>query len=269
MRRSARWAQGASSEVLDTLEGVHDEGVRGGSFYDDLEVFDRYREHRRGGVSSPNDIMESPAVLQALGPVAGLRVLDLGCGDAAFGRDLIAAGARSYLGIDGSTAMVAQAKRTLAGTVGRAVRADLENFAVPDASVDLVVSRLALHYVRDLAPVLAACHRAVAGGGRLLITVLHPVITSHDTAPTEQGRTDWVVDDYFEPGARERPWLGRTVRWYHRTMEQHIDALTNAGFRLTTVSECEPVEALFEGDVDELQRRRRVPLFLLLGGSRD
>ena len=248
---------------------MDDEGLRGGSFYNDPEVFDRYREHRRGGVSSPNEVMESPAVLRALGPVAGLRVLDLGCGDAAFGRDLLAAGARSYLGIDGSTAMVAQAQRTLADTAGGVIRADLENFVVPDASVDLVISRLALHYVRDLAPVLTACHRAVAEGGRLLITVLHPVITSHDTAPTGQGRTDWVVDDYFEPGLRERPWLGRTVCWYHRTIEQHIDALTDAGFRLTTFSECEPVATLFEGDADELQRRRRVPLFLLLGGSRD
>ncbi len=249
--------------------GVRDEGVRGASFYDDPQVFDRYREHRRGGVSSPNDVMESPAVLRALGPVAGLRVLDLGCGDAAFGRDLLAAGARSYLGIDGSSAMVAQAERTLAGTVGRAVRGDLEDFVVPDASVDLIVSRLALHYVQDLVQVLAACHRALAEGGRLLITVLHPVITSHDTAPTERRRTDWVVDDYFAPGARERPWLGRTVRWYHRTIEQHIDALTGAGFRLMTLSECEPVAALFNGDIDELRRRCRVPLFLLLSGSKD
>lgn len=256
-------------ELLGTLADVGDEGVRGGLFYDDPEVFDRYREHRRGGVSSPNDVMEAPAVLRALGPVTGLRVLDLGCGDAAFGRDLLAAGARSYLGIDGSSAMVAQAQRTLADTAGRAIRADLENFAVPDTSADLVISRLALHYVRDLAPVLAACHRAIAEGGRLLITVLHPVITSHDTAPTEQGRTDWMVDDYFEPGLRERPWLGHTVRWYHRTIEQHIDALTDAGFRLTTLSECEPVAPLFEGDVNELRRRRRVPLFLLLAGSRD
>lgn len=256
---------------LGTLAGVQadDDRVRRGSFYDDPEVFERYSEHRRGGVSSPNDVMEHPAVLRALGSVAGLRVLDLGCGDAAFGRELLDLGAGGYLGIDGSVAMAAQAEHTLAGTVGRVVRADLEDLDVPDASVDLVVSRLALHYLRDLPRVLAACHRALVPGGRLVITVLHPVITSHDTPAVGGARTDWVVDDYFEPGPRERPWLGGTVLWYHRTIEQHVDAVVGAGFRLTALSECEPVAELFEGDVDELRRRRRVPLFLLLAACRD
>ena len=35
---------------------------------------------------------EEPALLETLGPVEGMRVLDLGCGDAAFGRQLLLAG---------------------------------------------------------------------------------------------------------------------------------------------------------------------------------
>lgn len=41
-------------------------------------------------------------------------------------------------------------------------------------------------------------------------------------------------------------------------------AFARAGFQLEALSECEPVETLFTGDPDELRRRRRIPLFLLL-----
>lgn len=46
--------------------------------------------------------MEEPAVLGEVGDQSGLRVIDLGCGDARFGRLLLAGGCASYLGIDGS-----------------------------------------------------------------------------------------------------------------------------------------------------------------------
>ncbi|MFB4273429.1 methyltransferase domain-containing protein [Nonomuraea sp. GTA35] len=78
----------------------------------------------------------------------------------------------------------------------------------PPHTFDLIVSRLALHYVDDLDSVLAACRRSPSPGGRLLITVVHPVITSHEARQsTGQARTNWVVDHYFHPGVRQRNWL--------------------------------------------------------------
>ncbi|MEU7858279.1 hypothetical protein [Nonomuraea sp. NPDC049141] len=65
-----------------------------------------------------------------------------------------------------------------------------------------------------------------------MITVVHPVITSHDALrTTNEARTNWVVDDdYFHTGARQRNWMGNTVTWYHRTIEDYVTALTQAGF---------------------------------------
>ena len=56
-------------------------------YYDDPVVFDRYTRHHDSGISSPNHVMEKPAVLVEIGDPIGLRVLDLGCGDASLGRD--------------------------------------------------------------------------------------------------------------------------------------------------------------------------------------
>jgi hypothetical protein len=63
--------------------------------------------------------------------------------------------------------------------------------------------------------------------------------------------------------------MGSTVLWFHRTVEAYVRDLASAGFRLTGIRECEPVPAAFNGDAAELERRRRVPLFLLLAAARD
>lgn len=58
--------------------------------------------------------------------------------------------------------------------------------------------------------------------------------------------------------------MGAQVSWHHRTIEDYVAAMTNAGLTLTSLRECEPDPTRFAGDTGELARRRRVPLFLLL-----
>ncbi|WP_236567985.1 class I SAM-dependent methyltransferase [Nocardiopsis sp. FR6] len=210
--------------------------------------------------------MEEPALLGELEPVQGLEVLDLGCGDADLGRTLLRAGCGGYLGVDGSAAMVERARDLLRGTGGGVVRAYMEEFASVPERFDLVVSRTALHYVEDLTALLGSVRRWLRPGGRVVFTVPHPVLTCHD-ASTGRPRQDWVVDAYFVPGPRERKWMGETVTWHHRTVEDHVRALHAAGFRLTALRECAPDPEAFGGDEEEYERRRRVPLFLLLAGD--
>lgn len=239
----------------------------GALFYDRPGVAERYGAHRHGGVSSPNFTMEEPALLAELGDVAGLDVLDLGCGDAALGAMLLRQGCTNYMGIDGSQEMVTRAEVTLQDTRGTAAVQNMEELSLPAGSVDLVVSRLALHYLEDLDAVLRACHAALRPGGRLCFSVLHPVITSSDAQPSPGPRGSWTVDDYFFSGARERLWMGDTVTWFHRTVEQYVGGITGAGFNLTALRECAPEPSRFGGDEAELARRRRVPLFLLLSAQ--
>jgi SAM-dependent methyltransferase len=240
---------------------------RGGAFYDDSELFERYAEHR-GWSLNPNIIMERPALFDELGPVSGLRVLDLGCGDAEIGRELLNEGAARYRGIDGSTRMVQAARRMLKGTAGEAVLCDIEDLAELPESFDLVLSRMALHYVADLGRVLRACRACLAPGGRVVFTVVHPVITSHDARESSaEPRQNWVVDDYFVAGPRELQWLGTITVWHHRTVEDYVTEVRNAGLALINLRECAPRRERFDDDA-EFERRRRIPLMLLLAGAR-
>ncbi|HXB64771.1 MAG TPA: methyltransferase domain-containing protein [Solirubrobacteraceae bacterium] len=240
---------------------------RGSTFYDDPECFDRYQRHRAWSLS-PNAVMEGPAFFEELGPVAGLRVLDLGCGDAQVGRELLHAGVTRYLGIDGSEMMVDAARRMLAGTAGEVLRCGIEDLAEPEGSFEAVLSRMALHYIADLGAVLRVCYRCLVPGGRIVLTVVHPVITSHDARDSHTApRQSWVVDDYFLAGPREQQWLGARTVWYHRTVEDYVSALLGAGFTLSGLRECAPRRERFDDDA-EFQRRLRIPLVLLLAGAR-
>ena len=165
--------------------------------------------------------------------------------------------------------MVSAARAALAGVPGaRIEQAAIESFTAEPSSFDVIVSRLALHYVANLDSVLSACASALVSGGRLVFSVVHPLITSHEAVHArEQPRTSWLVDDYFKHGPRRREWFDSVVTWQHRTVEDYLTATLQAGFTVTALSECRPVRDRFGDNQAEFTRRCRVPLFLLLAGQ--
>ncbi|GAB4214202.1 MAG: class I SAM-dependent methyltransferase [Roseiflexaceae bacterium] len=239
----------------------------GAEFFNDAAVLDTYMRHRYRE-DSPNNSMEGPVMMELIGDVAGQRVLDLGCGDGRFGLELLGLGAVSYLGLEGSGRMVRLAEEHLAGGPGRVLLQRVEEWDYPPRAFDLVVSRLALHYVADLPTLCQQVYRTLAPGGRFVFSVEHPVITSCDRSwPADTPRQEWTVDDYFLTGERVTNWLGSTVRKYHRTVEDHFAALQRAGLVVTTLREGLPRREHFH-DQQTFEQRRRIPLFLFLVGEK-
>lgn len=60
----------------------------GPALYDDEAVFATYLRHRQRSFT-PSDTLEKPVIIQLIGEIAGKRILELGCGDAAIGRELL------------------------------------------------------------------------------------------------------------------------------------------------------------------------------------
>src|SRR3954447_8552995 len=120
--------------------------MSGPVFYDDDAVFATYMAARQRP-DNPNDTLEQPVTLELLGDLAGRRVLDLGCGDAAFGRVVLARGGSVYLGVEGSHNMAAQAREMWAGKGGRGWHCRIEDGKPPADTFDLAVARLSLHYL--------------------------------------------------------------------------------------------------------------------------
>lgn len=242
-------------------------GLDGPGFYDDAGVFATYQRSRARD-ETPNDTLEKPDLLDLIGEVTGLRIVDLGCGDAQIGRELLAAGAASYLGVEPSQNMLQLARETLEGTAGQATQATIEAWAYPPSSADLVISRLALHYVENVEQTFRGCFEALNPGGRLVFSVEHPVITSCDRGwQPGAPRGDWLVDAYHVHGRRVTHWMGQEVVKYHRTVEAYFGGLQRAGFIVEALREADPRREAFLRE-ETYQRRLRIPLFLLLAARK-
>jgi SAM-dependent methyltransferase len=135
------------------------------------------------------DRIDNPLVAQA-GAVlaerarwfAGARVLELGCGTGRNAAFCLEAGAAGYVGIDGSAAMLAQARRRFEDSRVAWMEADLLAGAAragrKGARFDVVLLCLVLEHLEDVEPVIAAGAATLARGGRLIMVELHPSL--HD-----------------------------------------------------------------------------------------
>jgi trans-aconitate methyltransferase len=101
-------------------------------------------------------------ILEKLAPLAGERILDLGCGDGALTERLIARGA-GVVGVDASPEMVAAARAR--GIDAQLMDATRLTF---DHEFDAVFSNAVLHWVHDQDAVLAGVSRALVPGGRFV-----------------------------------------------------------------------------------------------------
>ena len=234
----------------------------GASAYNDDKFFENYIA-RRNREESPNNIIEKPILLELIGDVKGIKVLDLGCGDAKFGVELLQKGCITYDGVEGSENMVREAIKNLKGTEGEVHLTSIENWSFHKEKYDLVVSRLALHYLAELKDIFQKIFNSLTDNGKFIFTVQHPVLTSSiKSATASSSKSDWIVDDYFNSGKRVEPWIDKQVVKYHRTFEEYYQLLKLAGFKIDDVREGTPKVEKFSSE-NEYKRRMRIPLFLI------
>ena len=241
------------------------------NIYDDPKFFEGY-ERLRQSRTGLNEVLEQPALRSVLpASLAGMRVLDLGCGFGDFAREARREGALLVVGIDPSRRML---ERAIALTQDPAIeyrRTSIEELDFEGERFDLVVSSLSLHYVEDYAGALARIAPLLDAGGRLAFSVEHPICTA---LPAQQRVRDasgsplcWPVDDYHQEGRRETRWFIDGVIKFHRTVETYVMGLLNAGFALTALKEPLPTPRA-SSSVPELDLHQRRPPFLVLAADR-
>lgn len=246
---------------------MDDEPFEGPAFFDDEEIFQRY-QHGRASPLSANDTLEKPVIDELVGDVSGLDILDLGCGNGEYGVELMQAGCAAYTGVEASQKMFDLGEKLLAGTPGTIFHTSIEKWDYQPECYDLVVSRLALHYVDDLDAVFRAICRSLRPNGRFIFSVEHPVLTSSNKSALAGGRRgEWIVDNYFVTGRRDVLWMGKRVVKYHRTIEDYFNLLCTTGFRIHHLRESDPDPAYIE-DLTLLQRRKRIPLMLFFSARK-
>ncbi|CAN7280923.1 class I SAM-dependent methyltransferase [Rossellomorea sp. LjRoot5] len=234
---------------------------RGASVYDQSDFFSNYMK-RRNRQDSPNNAIEGPMIHELIGSIQNKSILDLGCGDASFGKELIHKGAKHYTGVEGSKQMVEAACSNLLEQNGTIYNETMESYDFPKETFDLVTSRFAIHYVSDINHLFQHVHKTLKEDGRFVFSIQHPLTTSSFASKqTGDKRGNWIVDDYFHDGERKEPWIDQVVVKYHRTIEQYFSALRQTGFTVLDLREGTPKREHFSSE-EEFVRRQRIPVVL-------
>ncbi|WP_346190288.1 class I SAM-dependent methyltransferase [Bacillus massilinigeriensis] len=154
---------------------------------------------RRGRKDSPNNAIESPIIYDLIGNFQNKSILDLGCGDASFGKELLKQGAQFYTGIEGSKQMVGSANLNLANENGMIHHETMESYTYPTKKYDIVTSRFAIHYVSDVDLLFQNVHKTLKDHGKFVFSVQHPLTTSSFISKQSgDKRGNWIVVDLRE-----------------------------------------------------------------------
>lgn len=237
------------------------------NIYDDPQFFAGYSEMDRFR-SGWGRAMEHGSFVELLGDESGRRVIDLGCGAGQLAFYLAEAGAAEVIGIDASERMLEVARARWAHPRVSYRRESMEDVDFPPRACDLVVSSLALHYVRDYAGLVGRIARWLIPGGLLVFSTEHPIYTARGSADgwvigPEGTRIAWALDHYAEEGPREHRWFVTGVRRYHRTISTLLNGLIDAGLTIERVVEPAPSEAWLRDRPQDADERRR-PMFVLV-----
>jgi len=205
-----------------------------------------------------NAYIEQPAMRASLGDVRGLDVLDAGCGPGILLAWLIGHGARSATGIDVTPRMLELAhQRAPEATL---LLGDLaQPLPLPDDAFDVVASSLALDYVPDWTTPLSEFRRLLRARGRLVFSVQHPTASLAWYQPDSAFGVHYVESEWTGFGGEPI-----TVPDYYRSLEEIINPVLRAGFRLEGVTETKPIEALREVDPGAFDKYSRKPTFLVI-----
>jgi len=239
------------------------------NIYDDDGFFAGYSQLPRS-LDGLDAAPEWPSLRALLPALAGLRILDLGCGFGWFCRWAREQGAAHVRGIDVSEKMLARARATTPDAAIAYERADMEMLRLPEAAFDLVYSSLALHYIAGLDALVAQIHGALVPGGRLVFSVEHPIYTAPRQpgwVTDDNGNRRWPIDGYLVEGPRSTDWLTKGVIKQHRTLATYLRMVRESGFDLTNVEEWGPTDEQIAA-LPTLAVERQRPAFLLIAAQR-
>lgn len=210
-----------------------------------------------------------PNMLRFIGEVKGMKILDLGCGEGGYSRELAKRGAQ-LVSVDCSKRAIEYASDLAKRenlSIEHYVRNSNDLFGIESEQFDIVLCSMMLMDCEDLEGTLLEAARVLKTGGRLFASVLHPCFDgNHETGIGRQGTgidRQVVVMNYFEPKEWEAPLWGGSIPviWRHRTLEEYVKAFLKAGLTITDLNEPQASDEQAQVSV-AMAWLKKIPLYL-------
>lgn len=238
-----------------------------------------WTRHARAGLDVYRDVLNTPAFLAMLPPIAGLEGLDVGCGEGSNTRKLAQLGARMHA-VDIAPTFIKHARETEeADPLGIDFQVgDGLSLAYPDQSFDFVTAFMSLMDMPDQARALREAHRVLRPGGFLQFSISHPCFVPpyRKVLRETDGKVRAIeIGGYFDllDGEIETWWFSMLPREerehvapfqvprFHRTLSGWVEMICRAGLVIQQFGEpCPSVEAAQAEPV--VADARVAPLFL-------
>lgn len=209
------------------------------------------------------------AVLEAVGRVDGLSILDAGCGEGYLAR-IFAQGGADAVGIDVCADLI-KAAQELATEASLPVNyhvGTVNNLPIRDGQCDVVVCNHLLNDLQDISTPFREFARVTREGGRIVILMLHPCFYGAH-AERSISHTYPTPDEYFHLRTIEQQFKvagitspAKVAMWF-RPLEDYVSQLHESGFYITSLSEPHPSAEQLAADSwwhDNFVR----PLFMLI-----
>lgn len=197
-------------------------------------------QYKRSKQQPWRTFIECYSLLELIGEIDGLTVLDVACGEGFYTRILRQRGAASVTGVDLSQGMIDLARQQEAiHQLGISyVVGDARDLPTSD-KFDLVAAAYLLNYARNRQELQAMCDgvaRSLRPGGKFITVNSNPALDFPDAPPYRKYGFQTSVDGRWEEGA--------SIKWtfyledgefeienYYLSVATHEDVFRRAGFR--------------------------------------
>lgn len=200
-----------------------------------------YAEPRSDGFHFNLDLA-IPRLLEVIGSVDGLTVLDAGCGEGILSRSLPNTAAR-IVGIDIVPQFIAYARQR---DLTQSITYEVHDLSMPlphyENTFDLIVSSLVLNDVPNYIGFIKTLSSLLKTNGRIVLSFNNP----YSALLREK------VDNYFDSEAVHQYAFG-PVTYFHRRMEDYCRAFQQAGLALRCLYDVQ----MTEGMVAQLPEKNR------------